>query len=249
MRIAVFADRDVGARVLDLLSHAHGVEKLMAIIDPQSPAPPVVPGGIDRLEFEGDDGVGLQSVLSAAEVDLGLLAWWPRIVRPGLLRSARLGFLNLHPSLLPFNRGKDPNFWAIVDRRPFGVTIHWVDTGVDTGPIAFQRELTVDWTDTGASLYSRATEAIVELLSDSLPAILGGQIPREPQRQGTLARRRQELDPASVLDLDAPTTARSVLDLLRARTFPPHPGVRFSEDGHTYQVRVSIERVTGESDR
>jgi methionyl-tRNA formyltransferase len=248
MRIAVFADRDVGTRIVDLLSHAHGVEKLMVVTDPRSPEPPVVPVGIDHLELDGHDDGGLEAMLSDAEFDLGLLAWWPRIVRTELLRSTRLGFLNLHPSLLPFNRGKDPNFWAIVDRLPFGVTIHWVDAGVDTGAIAFQRELSVDWTDTGGSLYRRATDAMVELFSESLPTIVGGQIPRRTQGAGMPARRRHELDPASVLDLDAPTTARAVLDLLRARTFAPHPGVRFSADGHTYQVRVSIERLTDEPD-
>lgn len=171
------------------------------------------------------------------------LAWWPKIVSQRFLSAGQAVTLNMHPSLLPYGRGKDPNFWALAENEPFGVTIHHVDSGVDTGGIAFQAELASDWTDTGESLYGRAQEALVLLFEQSLDAMLSLDIPCVPQAEGKPPRRRAELASRSELDIDAPTTARSVLNLLRARTFPPFPGCRFTDETGSYQVRVQIEKA------
>jgi methionyl-tRNA formyltransferase len=49
--------------------------------------------------------------------------------------------INLHISLLPFNRGADPNFWSFIEGTPKGVTIHYLDEGIDTGDIIVQKEI------------------------------------------------------------------------------------------------------------
>jgi methionyl-tRNA formyltransferase len=49
--------------------------------------------------------------------------------------------INLHISLLPYNRGADPNFWSFIEGTPKGVTIHYLDQGVDTGDIIIQKEI------------------------------------------------------------------------------------------------------------
>jgi folate-dependent phosphoribosylglycinamide formyltransferase PurN len=59
------------------------------------------------------------------------------ILRPKLLEIPRLGTLNAHPGVLPNYRGIDSFQWAVINGEPenVGVTVHWVDKGVDTGPI------------------------------------------------------------------------------------------------------------------
>jgi methionyl-tRNA formyltransferase len=190
-----------------------------------------------------DSEVVYQQVL-ASPVDIAFLAWWPHLLKARHLRIATDATLNLHPSLLPHCRGKDPNFWALVEQRPFGVTIHHVDQSIDGGDIAFQRELAVDWTDTGKSLYRKAESEAVRLFAESLPAIAAGDIPRIPQHpsQGSMHYRR-ELEPASRLDLDESLPVREVLNRLRARSFEPHPACRFSEGGKTYEVRIDIREI------
>lgn len=47
--------------------------------------------------------------------------------------------INLHISYLPGNRGAHPNFWSFYDETPSRVSIHLIDTGIDTGPILFQK--------------------------------------------------------------------------------------------------------------
>ena len=186
----------------------------------------------------------LLSQLQARRLDLILLAWWPYLVREPLLSMPRLGCLNFHPSYLPYNRGKHPNFWALIDETPFGVTLHFADEGVDTGDIAFQSRLETSWEDTGETLYRRAQEEIVRLFREVFPQIRQGEIPRVPQEpaDGSFHRAR-ELDPASEIHLERPCRARELLNVLRARTFPGHPGAWFVENGQRFEVRVEIRRV------
>ena len=70
---------------------------------------------------------------------LGLLLWWPKIIKEKILNLSSHGFVNTHPSLLPYNRGKNYNFWTLVDETPCGVSLHRVDPGIDTGEVVTQK--------------------------------------------------------------------------------------------------------------
>lgn len=179
-----------------------------------------------------------------ARCDLGVLAWWPHILREPLLDGPRLGFLNLHPSMLPHGRGKHPNFWAIVEETPFGVSIHWVDRDIDAGPVAFQREVPLTWEDTGGSAYAKAQQEIVDLFRANYIQIVHGDIPRQPQPSDVgRFHWAKELDPASRLALDESMTVRRILNILRARTFVGYPAAKFFDDGQQYEARVEIRAV------
>jgi len=178
------------------------------------------------------------------QVDIALLAWWPRIITKDVAALPRRGFLNFHPSLLPFNRGKHYNFWAIVEEAPFGVTIHWLGDQIDAGDIAFQAPIATSWTDTGETLYAKARAAMVELFERNYERIMTGDIPRLPQdlTRGSF-HRAAELDEASRIDLEKQYRGRELLNLLRARTFPPHPAAWFVDGDETFEVRVEIRKV------
>jgi methionyl-tRNA formyltransferase len=77
------------------------------------------------------------------------------ILRPEFLALPPAGCINLHPSLLPYNRGAHPNVWSIIEGTPAGTTLHYIDSGVDTGDIIAQREVPVEPIDTGETLYRR----------------------------------------------------------------------------------------------
>lgn len=177
--------------------------------------------------------------------DLGILAWWPYIVKPPLLDFPRLGFINTHPSLLPFNRGKHYNFWALVEQAPFGVTLHFVDKGVDTGDIVAQRVIPYGWEDTGASLYSKASEEIIALFKERYSDFRQLDIQRRPQEidKGSF-HLANEIDSISYIDLDKQYKARDILNLLRARTFPGYPACWFKDDDQEFEVSITINRKT-----
>jgi methionyl-tRNA formyltransferase len=244
VRIALFAGRSVGLELTRLVTSTDRVACLITdSADPTAVEIEAAAGDAVDATLTNEDlrGADAPARLEATGAELAILAWWPYVVPEDLLAVFPRGVLNLHPSLLPHGRGRHPNFWALRNGEPFGVTIHHAVRAVDAGDIAFQRELEVDWTDTGGSLHQRAQEAIVDLFRESWPQIRAGSLPRVPQAGDALPTHRAgEIDAASRIDLDARYTGRELLDLIRARTYPPHPGAWFEDDGKRYEVRISI---------
>lgn len=198
---------------------------------------------VPSLTFQSSAQVAEFAEKEGLSFDLGLLAWWPKIIRTPLINLPRRGFLNTHPSLLPYNRGKHYNFWSIVERAPFGVSLHLVERGIDSGDIVAQAELPYSWEDTGGSLFYKAREAMLTLFQETYPVLRNLDFKTRPQDHaaGTF-HRASELDVASAIDLNKAYLARDLLNLLRARTFPGHPACTFSDGDATYEVRVEIKR-------
>jgi Methionyl-tRNA formyltransferase len=95
--------------------------------------------------------------------------------------------INLHISLLPWNRGANPNFWSFVDDTPKGVTIHQINAELDKGKILCQKECFFDAEkETFLSTYDKLNETIVALFKENCQDIMGGRIvPREQPSGGS----------------------------------------------------------------
>ena len=104
-------------------------------------------GGIQtyyRVPVIGSADVNSQATLQQIKAwrpDLIISIYLNQLIKPELINLPPGGTLNVHPALLPRNRGIFPNFWIITDGEPeTGVTIHWVDEKFDTGRILLQEE-------------------------------------------------------------------------------------------------------------
>jgi methionyl-tRNA formyltransferase len=95
---------------------------------------------------------------------------------------------NLHISYLPYNRGAHPNFWSFYDNTPSGVTIHLVDSGIDTGPIVKQKYVNFkESDDTFVKTYSVLIKNMEDLFLAFLPSLLTDTWTIKPQRgEGTI---------------------------------------------------------------
>lgn len=200
----------------------------------------------NRICIEIDKNVPEEAIstLKALALDLIVLAWWPYILKSNILNLSKRGCINFHPSFLPHCRGMDPNFWCLIEGRPFGVSLHFADITIDGGDIIFQRYIKVNWEDTGQSLLNRAKEQLVKLYADHIEEILTNSFVRQPQTGEGSFHRRNELKEISHFNLDQPTTARQLLNFLRARMFDAPPGAAWFTDrnGKQYEVRVYIKR-------
>ncbi|NLW76869.1 MAG: formyl transferase, partial [Methanomicrobiales archaeon] len=137
MKILLLAHDKVGYNITNYLLNAYPKDLvLVATLQKNEIFSHVEEMGYPVCVFESSEQL---ASLCSEEVDLGILAWWPNIINKYLLSLPKWGFINTHPSLLPYNRGKHYNFWAIVEEVPFGVTLHRVDLGVDTGDIIVQK--------------------------------------------------------------------------------------------------------------
>jgi methionyl-tRNA formyltransferase len=102
------------------------------------------PAGVPTIQVTDVNSEQVRRHLSNEQPDLILLFGIP-ILRPHILGIARRGVLNAHTAPLPAYRGTRVEFWQVLngDLDNAGITIHVVDPGVDTGPLLFQRRVTV----------------------------------------------------------------------------------------------------------
>jgi methionyl-tRNA formyltransferase len=193
---------------------------------------------------EKSDESEIVAFIKEYEIDLIILSWWPKIITRNLISSSKLGAINFHPSLLPNNRGKHYNFWNIVEDVDFGVTIHFVDEKIDTGDILFQRKIEKTWEDTGKTLFGKAQKEILKLFTENYKKIRTGNFKRVKQNlnEGSFHYAR-ELESASLIDLEKNYKAKELLNLLRARTFSPHPGCCFIDENQKYEIQIKIKKA------
>lgn len=98
--------------------------------------------------------------LKTAQVDWVFLAGYMRIVGPTLLQSFSQKIINIHPSLLPAFPGKDAIGQAYRAKvHTTGVTVHYIDEGIDTGPIIAQKEVRIQADDKQDNLQKRIQKA------------------------------------------------------------------------------------------
>jgi methionyl-tRNA formyltransferase len=115
--------------------------------------------------------------------ELVVLAFVTDIIPERLIAIPSLGTICYHPSLLPRHRGASAINWAIImgDTRT-GLTIFWVDKGIDTGPILLQKEVEIGTKDTTGSLYFNTLFPMgVDAMVEAIELIKKGKAPRIPQ--------------------------------------------------------------------
>lgn len=117
------------------------------------------------------------------EPELLVFAFVTDIVRKRVLDAATHGAIQYHPSLLPAHRGRTAMNWAIISgARQTGLTIFWVDEGIDTGPILLQRTVDIANDDSVGTLYfQRLYPMGVEALVEAVRLVREGVAERVPQ--------------------------------------------------------------------
>ena len=123
MKLVLFADGYVGHEIAKFIIDNYSDDILMLVsVNKNSIYYYAKNKNIPVCDYSEEN-----KLLSVLECDLGILAWWPRLIKEPLLSMPKNGYINTHPSLLPFNRGKHYNFWALVEQVPFGVSLHFID--------------------------------------------------------------------------------------------------------------------------
>ena len=140
----------------------------------QSPLTPVIEESGCRV-IETIDPIDTDYLRGHA-IDYVVSYRYRHIIKQDLIDFLSAKIINLHISLLPWNKGADPNLWSFLENTPKGVTIHFIDKGIDTGDIIAQKELFFDpEVETLGSTYEKLNSEIVRLFKDVWPRIMAGQ--------------------------------------------------------------------------
>lgn len=128
----------------------------------------------------------------AHTADLWVSVHWPMIFRRDQIAIPKQGIVNVHNSYLPWNRGAHACTWAIVDETPHGATMHWIDEGVDTGPILIQHRVEIAEDDTAQTLYQKTADAEVAVFTIGMDMILTGNARKLPQVAGGSVHKKKD---------------------------------------------------------
>lgn len=179
------------------------------------------------------------SQIQTYSCDLFVSMSFNQIFRKQLIEIPTLGTINCHAGKLPFYRGRNVLNWVLInDEREFGVTVHFVDEGVDTGDIIRQECFPISDTDTYGTILERAYDACAALLNQSISDLFN---------KAVLRKRQDDIHPLGLYctargvgdeKLNWNQPSRQVFNFVRAISFPG-PVARCFKGG----AEVKISRV------
>jgi methionyl-tRNA formyltransferase len=229
-RAVVCAYHNVGVRCLSVLL-AGGVDVGLVLTHQDQPTETIwfdsvallaARHGIAVLTPADPNGAEARAAVAAVAPDFLFSFYYRAMLSPELLALAPRGALNMHGSLLPRYRGRVPVNWAVIrGERETGATLHYMTAKPDQGDVVGRQRVPILPDDTAFEVFQKVTWAAEVLLEQTLPALLDGTAPREPQRlaEGNYCGGRSPADGV----IDWQRTALETHNLVRG-VAPPYPG-------------------------
>jgi methionyl-tRNA formyltransferase len=173
LKIGYFADGPWSHRAFELLNRNPSIE--IAFIVPRTDT-------VDQklLQYSKTHSIpylkgvkiNSKSFISLAETyccDLFVSMSFNQIFKSSIINTPKLGTINCHAGMLPFYRGRNVLNWVLInDEKEFGITVHFIDEGVDTGDIILQRSFPIGDTDDYSTLLETAHEECAQLLYEAI---------------------------------------------------------------------------------
>ncbi len=242
--VVFFGTHSFAARILQALIDAHSFTIQQVITQPDKPVgrsktltPPSVKVLAAKHNIPVKQPASLKSFTLENPPELSVVAQYGNLIPKHILDTPSHGTINVHTSLLPKYRGASPIQHALLnDDTVTGVTVMLMDEGLDTGPILTQQSTPIQPNQTYPELELQLAEIASDLLLETLPSYLEGDITPQPQNDA-LATHCSKLDRADgKLDFTLHTA-----DLYnRFRAFTPWPGVWTTWEGR----RIKFHSLT-----
>jgi methionyl-tRNA formyltransferase len=170
--------------------------------------------------------------IAAVPFDVGVAVAYGKIFRPNVLSLAKTGFINVHFSLLPLLRGAAPVQQALINGyTKTGISIFWINEGMDEGDLILQREISIDPDDNAQTLFEKLVPLGVTCLREALALIENGKIIRQVQTGTPTFAPMIEKDFA--LLNPALLSAEELHNRVRGLACGPKPKIPFTRQGKT----------------
>lgn len=196
---------------------------------------------IDIYDIDFLSKVDNTNSLASYDVDYIFGIHFPYIISDVLLSVPKVGFLNLHPAYLPYNKGWHTPSWAIIDRTQYGATLHFMSKDLDGGDIIAQKEIEVKPNLTANELYQSVLEVEEQLFKDSFANLLTLKPNRTKQIWEGTSYSKKDLAKVQKIDLDEKVLPMDLINKLRALTTNNiDEAAYFVIDGKKYKIQVNI---------
>lgn len=167
------------------------------------------------IEFKNEDNV---KKLRELGVDYIFGIHFPYIIPADVLKIPQLGFINLHPAYLPYNKGWHTPSWAILDGTPYGATLHFMSEELDEGDIIHKKQMEIDLADTANTLYQKVLQLEYDVFVEAFNDLKALKPKRLKQLEKGTSHVKKDLSKIQQLNLQDATTVGEVLNHLRALT-------------------------------
>jgi methionyl-tRNA formyltransferase len=190
--------------------------------------------GIPMRQHKSFKAPEVREEFVALNADLAILAFVSFIVPRQVFSVPRLGSICFHPSLLPRYRGASAINWALMKGETVtGLSLFWVDPGIDTGPVLLQKEVKVEPDDTTGSLYFNKIFPLgIEAIGEAVDLIKAGNPPRIVQDESQATYDPPCTDEHARIDWSKP--AQEVYNLIRG--CDPQPGSHTTWQGKMVRI-------------
>lgn len=173
--------------------------------------------------------------LKKLNADLFVLSNWRKLMKPNVFSIPKLGTINIHDSLLPEYAGFAPINWAIANgETKTGVTVHFVDYGIDTGDIILQKVIPIGSQETATDILQKVLPSCSKLMLEAIGLIERGEAPRIKQ---DLTKRtfyhKRGLKESSI---DWNKSNLEIYNLIRAQS-DPYPNVFTKSQGKILKIK------------
>lgn len=248
MKYAYAGDRDLSVTILDFLIEQGYKPSALFVSEPGRATHAeelISKSELDSsLIFSGNEFKSAEGIemLRTLNIDYIIGIHFPYLVPKEVLDIPKIGFLNLHPAYLPYNKGWHTPSWAIIEGTPYGATLHFMTEELDAGNIIHQKICKVLPDDTANSLYQRVKQTEIETFIEAFPNLLSQSPQSTPQLGSGTSHTKKQLQTIQEINLGSTYQAAELIDKLRGLTTNNiKEGAYFIKDGKKYFVQVRIE--------
>ncbi|MDA9306258.1 formyltransferase family protein [Flavobacteriaceae bacterium] len=175
---------------------------------------------LDCKVYRGNDinELEAQEELTKYNLDYIIGVHYPFIISKRTIDIPRVGFLNLHPAYLPYNKGWHTPSWSILDSNIYGATLHFMTEKLDKGDIINQEELNVDICDTADSLYKKVLRLEFKVFKDAYEDLINLSPRRLKQSNQGTSHKKAELNTVARIGLFEQYSFFEIYNKLRGLT-------------------------------
>ncbi|MES2528833.1 MAG: formyltransferase family protein [Bdellovibrionota bacterium] len=172
--------------------------------------------------------------------------WGGYVFKDNILKKANRS-LNVHPSLLPLGKGRDPVVWAMKEGKPAGATLHEISSEVDGGDIFVQSEVPYAVGEKGNDVYDRVVKECVDLFSKSWSDIRSGKVKTFTQNKSSEpTRRRKDLLTDRLINVSSDSETARFIRTVLAHDYSPGYSAIIEMDGRKFEITLNLKPMTGE---
>ena len=199
---------------------------------------------VDLISYEDVNSPQAVAKFQKYNADLFVSMSFDQILKKDIILLPKMGFLNCHAGALPFYRGRNILNWALInDEKECGVTVHFIDEGIDTGDIILQKKRVISDKDDYSTLLKKAESLCAECLYEAIIKVESGDFERIKQKsihpKGSYFFKRKKGDER----INWKSSSRDIFNFVRALT-DPGPCAQTSHNKKLIKLRkVKIPKI------